>query len=50
MKTVVTILTSIIGIAILATLISGKSNTVGVIEKLTSSFANLIKTALSANK
>lgn len=50
MKTFMTVITAIIGIAILAVLVGGGSNTSELIKALTGGFSKLIETALSASK
>lgn len=46
-STIVIILTAVIGVAIIATLVSKQSNTAGVLSAGGSAFANALKTALS---
>jgi hypothetical protein len=46
-ETVVTVLTLIIGVAILSVLVSRKSNTVGVIQAAASGFGNALGVATS---
>lgn len=46
-ETVVTIATAIIGVAILAVIVSRKSNTVGVIQAFGSAFGNTLGVAIS---
>ncbi len=44
---IVSILTAVIGVAMLATLVSRNANTVGVIQAGSSGFSNILGTALS---
>lgn len=44
---IVTVLTAIIGVAILATLVSNRANTANVIKAGTGGFSNMLGTALS---
>lgn len=44
---IVTVLTAIIGVAILATLVSNRANTAGVIKAGSSGFSDMLGTALS---
>lgn len=46
-ETLVTIATAIVGVAILALLVSRKSNTVGVIQAAGSAFSNMLGVATS---
>lgn len=46
MKSFIGVITAIIGIAILATLISGRANTAKIIKGITGTFSNLLKSAL----
>jgi hypothetical protein len=46
-ESIVTILTAIVGVAILALLVSKKSNTSGVIQSAASGFSNALATAVS---
>ncbi len=46
-ESVVTILTAIVGVAILALLVSKKSNTAAVIQSAASGFSNALGTAVS---
>ena len=47
MKTAIGIITAIIGLAILATVLSNRSNTSQLISSATGGFSGLLKTALS---
>lgn len=46
-KTIITVIMAIIGIAILAVVVSKKSNTSNVITSGADAFSNILKTALS---
>jgi len=46
-ESIVTILTAIVGVAILALLVSRRSNTAGVIQAAASGFSNALGTAVS---
>ena len=49
-RTIVTILTAVIGVAIIATLVSKKSNTAGVLTAGGNAFSNILNSALSPIK
>lgn len=49
-KAMVTILTAVIGVAIVATLVSKKSNTAGVLNAGGNAFSNILNSALSPIK
>lgn len=46
-KTLITIVTAIIGVAIITVIVSQRSNTAGVIQSATSGFSNILKSALA---